>query len=246
MTDVSLRRDDPTPLHEQLTSHMRQQMATGTWPPHYKLRPEPELAAELGVSRGTLRRALHTLLQEGRLARVHGKGTFVLASGLEPPLAHELIGLSEAMGRQGLQYTTEVDVARVMEAGSRLRGLLDSGQEKVFELCRRRLVDDEVVAVLQNYVRCELVPGIVEHDYRTERLFAAIEQDHGSPVASARRTFEAQAADERLAALFSVPAGFPLLYLEQISYLADGSPVEYSDVWIRGDRMKLTALLRAR
>ncbi len=245
MTEAPLEKSGPVPLHEQLSAHMRRQMATGVWPPHYKLRPEPDLAAELGVSRGTLRRALQTLLAEGLLARVHGKGTFVLASGLEQPLAHELIGLSEALDRQGLSYSTQVDGADVDDPDPRVRGLLDSGAEKVFLLRRRRRVDDAVVAVLHNYVRCELVPTVVHQDYTSARLFAAIEQDHGTPVASARRTFEAQAADSHLASLFGIPAGFPLLYLEQISYLADGRPVEYSDVWIRGDKMKLTALLRA-
>ena len=40
-----------------------------------------------------------------------------------------------------------------------------------------------------------------------------------------------------------VPVGAPVLYLEQVTYLADGRQIEYSDVWIRGDRLKLTSLL---
>lgn len=240
----SLRRQDPIPVHEQVATHMREQMTTGVWPPHYKLRPEPDLAAELGVSRGTLRRALQTLVAEGRLARIHGKGTFVLASGPEPPLAHELIGLSEALDRHGSAYTTTVDAAGIVDPSPRIGGLLDSGHEKVFELRRHRNLEDTVVAVLVNYVRCEVVPGIDKYDYRTQRLFAAIEES-GRHVGSARRTFEAQAANDERAALFGVTTGFPLLYLEQISYLADGRPVEYSDVWLRGDQMKLTAWLVA-
>ncbi len=42
-----------------------------------KLPPEVELAAGLGVSRVTLRRALSELEYDGVLLRIHGKGTLV-------------------------------------------------------------------------------------------------------------------------------------------------------------------------
>lgn len=38
---------------------------------------EPRLAVELGVSKGTARRALNALLADGTLYSVLGKGTFV-------------------------------------------------------------------------------------------------------------------------------------------------------------------------
>lgn len=37
------------------------------------------LAADLGVSRGTLRRAVGALVRQGVLTQVHGRGTFVVA-----------------------------------------------------------------------------------------------------------------------------------------------------------------------
>lgn len=48
-----------------------------------KLPPEMELAAGLGVSRVTLRRALDELEYGGVLLRIHGKGTFVNPSALQ-------------------------------------------------------------------------------------------------------------------------------------------------------------------
>lgn len=45
-----------------------------------KLPPERELAAELGVNRGTLREALTRLQAQGLLARRQGAGTFVRKS----------------------------------------------------------------------------------------------------------------------------------------------------------------------
>ena len=38
-------------------------------------------------------------------------------------------------------------------------------------------------------------------------------------------------------------ANEPVLYLEQVSYLSDGEPLEYSDVWVRGDKLRITTVL---
>ena len=85
----------PATLHSRISAWLREQIASGVWPAHYRLKPEPELAAELGVSRGTLRRALSTLIAEGALVQVRGKGTFVTSTVVEPAIAQKLTSLSE-------------------------------------------------------------------------------------------------------------------------------------------------------
>jgi len=56
---------------------LRTRMQDGTYPVDSRLPNEPELAAELGVSRLTLRPVLAQLETENRLLRIKGKGTFV-------------------------------------------------------------------------------------------------------------------------------------------------------------------------
>jgi GntR family transcriptional regulator of arabinose operon len=67
------------PLHEEVTAWLLRQITSGRWPVHHKLLRETLLAAELGISRGTLRRAIGTLVQQGILSQVHGRGTYVAA-----------------------------------------------------------------------------------------------------------------------------------------------------------------------
>ncbi|WP_267882435.1 UTRA domain-containing protein [Streptomyces sp. NRRL F-5065] len=40
--------------------------------------------------------------------------------------------------------------------------------------------------------------------------------------------------------------GAPVQYLQQVTYLADDRPVEYSDVWIHSRRLGVTPLLLRR
>ncbi len=56
---------------------LRAYLAQAQLPDNGRLPPERELAAELGVSRAELRKALATLAAEGRLWRHVGKGTFL-------------------------------------------------------------------------------------------------------------------------------------------------------------------------
>lgn len=247
MVNAEVSRDAPQALHQQISRQLEHKITSGEWPAHYKLPAEPDLAQHLGVSRGTVRRALRTLVEQGHLTQVHGRGTFVLSTTIEQPIGQELMSLAEALDRQGLAFTTQVLSVEPISPPARLQALLNLAPgEKVLSLRRRRQVEGTVVAVLDNYVRYETQPELLDHDFATERLFAVIESAYQQPVGSAHRTFEAVAATPELAASLDVTSGTPLLYLEQITYLQDGRTVEYSNVWIRGDRLRLSSVLTHR
>ncbi|XTZ17782.1 GntR family transcriptional regulator [Micromonospora echinospora] len=246
-TTERLDRDAPAPLHAQVSEQIRTRIVSGDWPPHYRLRSEPELAADLGISRGTLRRALATLIRDGLLVQVRGRGTFVTSTAIEPSIAQKLNTLSEDFARQGVSYTTEVLSQRVIAAPPPLATLLDLDPgQSVLHLERLRSTTTGPVAWLVNYVRTDLAPGLDRADLADRSLFGLLENDHGLKITTGRRTFSATAATGRVADALGVPEGFPLLYLEQITYLYDGRAIEYSDVWIHSERMRVTSLLSRR
>ncbi|MBB2910738.1 GntR family transcriptional regulator [Streptosporangium becharense] len=235
------------PLHAQISEQVRARIATGEWPPHYRLPPEPDLAGAFGVSRGTLRRAMQTLLAEGLLVQIRGRGTFVTSAAIEPSIAQKLHSLSEDFAQQGIPFTTEVLDQRVVPAPRPVAALLDLPQDTpLFLLRRRRHTASGPVALFVNYVRVDVCPGIEEVDFSTETLFATIEGKYGLRIETGRRTFSAQAADGEVAAALGMAPGRPVLYLEQVTYLDDRRPVEYSDVWIDSDLLKVSSLLTRR
>jgi DNA-binding GntR family transcriptional regulator len=240
----SLDREAPVPLHSQVSEQMRARIVTGEWPPHYRLRSEPELATDLGISRGTLRRALSTLIKEGLLVQVRGRGTFVTSTTIEPAIAQKMTTLAEDFASRGVAVTTDVRAQEVISAPHAVAALLDlvPGQQ-VLRLERLRSTIDGPVALLVNYVRIDVCPGLERADLTTRSLFGLLEQDYRLKIGTGRRTFSATAAKDEVRAALGVPDAFPLLYLEQITYLKDGRPIEYSDVWIHSERMHVTSLL---
>jgi GntR family transcriptional regulator len=57
-------------------------------------------------------------------------------------------------------------------------------------------------------------------------------------IARGRRTLEAVAANAYEASLLQVEEGSPLMMLDSVSYLEDGTPIEYFHGVHRGDRSR--------
>ncbi|MEV7289357.1 GntR family transcriptional regulator [Streptomyces sp. NPDC093252] len=242
-----IKRDVPTAIHAQISEHIRLRIASGEWPAHYRLKSEPELADEFGVSRGTLRRALTTLIEEGLLRQVRGRGTFVTSTTIEPAIAQKLSTLSEDFASQGVVTTTSVRECSLIVPPQPVAALLDVGPGiRVLRLVRVRSTAEGPVALLFNFVRTDLAPGIEQTDFTTSSLFGVLEGTYGLKIATARRTFSAEAATPEVAEALALTGGAPVQYLQQVTYLADDRPVEYSDVWIHSGRLRVTSLLLRR
>ncbi len=247
MNGPDLNRDAAVPLHTRISDWIRGRIASGEWPSNYRLHTEPELAGQWGVSRGTLRRALSTLIAEGLLRQIKGRGTFVTSTLIEPAIAQKLSSLSEDFASQGLDVATTVLTCELILAARPIASLLEvtSGQP-VLRLRRVRSTRHGALALLDNFVRTDLAPGIEAVDYSTNSLFGTLENKYGLTIGSGRRTFTAERATPDVAIHLGLAVGDPVQYLEQVTYLTDGRPVEYSDVWINSSLLRVTSLLSRR
>lgn len=70
----------PSPLVEQATQRLREQIAGGHWPIGSRLPGETTLAKELGIGRSTVREALRSLAGAGLVKARQGAGVFVIAT----------------------------------------------------------------------------------------------------------------------------------------------------------------------
>src|SRR5258705_2733842 len=153
MSPAELNRTTPTPIYLQLEGLLRRQVDSGEWPPHLKLPAEVELARAMQVSRTTLRRAIKALTAQGKLLRVHGRGTFVASPLLEQPLAGSLVAFSEELSQRGIAFETRLISQSLMAPPARVASLLSLAPgERVFALRRVRLICDEPIIHFENYV----------------------------------------------------------------------------------------------
>ena len=70
-------RSSPVPIHFQVRKLLEHQIETGRWLQGAALPSELELGEYYGVSRATVRQALHSLEQQGLITKKKGRGSFV-------------------------------------------------------------------------------------------------------------------------------------------------------------------------
>jgi DNA-binding GntR family transcriptional regulator len=238
-------RFSPVPIYQQIQNWMREQILSGRWVEHYQLKAEDELAVDLGINRGTLRNAIKTLIDEGLLVRIHGKGTFVTRRMLDQPLAQNLTTFSEGLISKNIPFTTLVLEQAVITAPADIAASLNlDPADEVFFLKRVRLVDEKPVIFLLNYGVHRYCPGIETADFGSRRLFDVMERDYHLSLAWGRRAFEAHAAHDEAASALRIAVGAPVMYATQVTYSTQDVPLEASIMWFPGESFRLSAQVR--
>ncbi|TDC73765.1 FadR/GntR family transcriptional regulator [Streptomyces hainanensis] len=77
---MSLSAPRRSALADQVINQLRQQITAGEWPVGSRIPTEPELVAQLGVARNTVREAIRALAHNGLLDIRQGSGTYVAAT----------------------------------------------------------------------------------------------------------------------------------------------------------------------
>jgi len=247
MTELALDLDgmlkrDGGPLYLRLQSMIRGAIEAGRLSPNASLPAERELAASLGISRVTVRKAIQGLVAEGVLRQRRGSGTFVASEGrrFELPVSR-LSSFTEDMKSRGLVPTAKWLLRQVgmpTTAEAMLLGLTPA--ERVTRLHRLRLADGEAMAVERSLLPARLLP---EPERLEGSLYDALDAAGLRPVRAVQRLY-AENVDEGDARLLGTDAGRAILAIERIAYLADGRIVEFTRSHYRGDAYDFVAELK--
>lgn len=85
------RLSERLPAHRRIATALTEAIEQGRYGPGARLPAETDLAAELGVSRGTLRQALRALRDDGLIEAVPGRGNFVTHGSPNRPEARRRV-----------------------------------------------------------------------------------------------------------------------------------------------------------
>jgi DNA-binding GntR family transcriptional regulator len=234
----------PIPLYVKVRDWIKQQIKAGTWKANEKITAEAELSIQLGISRGTLKQAISHLIEEGLLIQIHGKGTFVVGNQMEHPLAEKLISIAEVLIENQQEFVTRFLGIHLIPAGEFAKALKVNTEEKIYKLQRIRYIEEIPVVYLENYLPERLFPNLEKYDFEKRSLFAIIEDEYKLNIATGKRSFMAKGVDDEIGLLLELAHGTPVTLLEQHIYDEKDMPLEYSTVWIRNDRIKLTSTLK--
>ena len=225
----------PVPYHLQvyqaLESIIQNDLISGD-----RLPGEPKLCEHFGVSRTVIRQAMDHLLRDGRIVRIMGKGTFVAESKIHEGIVAQLTGFYEDMVEKGYTPVSQVLKLEELPAASRVARRLGLGVgASVIELRRLRFVDDMPIQIVSSFLPYALCPNILEADFVHGSLYAYLSDAYGLRIHKGTRTIEAVLATAEEAQLLSIATGSPLILLDSVSYLRDGTALEYYRAVHRSD-----------
>lgn len=215
---------------------LRDRISNGDWVPGTMIPGETTLAAEHGVSRVTVRRAMATLQDEGLVERRRGAGTYVADKGERPPLVADFsdaLAHLLAMGRETeLKLLTFGYVTPASTLAEALR--LPAG-ERVQRATRVRFIDGEPFSYLITHVPERIGETYSEGELASRPLLALLERS-GVKVERAIQDIGAVLATPEIAAALGVGTGAALLSLTRTVYDRQGRGVEHLQALYRPDR----------
>lgn len=224
-------KTDRRPLHIQARQHLLTLIEEGIYQPGQQLPSESDLAAQLGISRPTLREALFNLEQEGVIVRKHGVGTFValaydrrVQGGLER--LESVLALAE---RQGLSTQMLRPSVNRVPADAAVAEKLTLEPKAPLTCVRRTIaVDGRPAVYLVDYASTAVLPPESLDDTFTGSVLDLLVRRNNIRVREALAEITAVNADASLAEHLAVDLGRALLLLSETVFTEELTPVEFS------------------
>jgi GntR family transcriptional regulator len=217
-------------LADRLRDELLEEMTNSQWRPGTKLPTEGELATRFGVSRATVREAVTSLVEAGYITRRHGSGSYVaerrrMPHGLDSTLSY-LAMIESAGAHAGMRV-----LDAVFEPCSKLDSPLQLSEgDTVLAVERVRTADDQPVIYSRDRIPARILSDDLDLQNLHPSLFGLL-RSSGHAADHATATLRAVASTSRTAKVLGVRRGKPLLYIEEIDYDRDGTPVMVSREW---------------
>ena len=213
------------PLYVQVRNLLAQRIASGVWPPGSMLPNELELARELGVSSGTVRKALDKLESDRLVVRRQGRGTSVVdqASG---EVATRFSNIRDGQGRRILGDMELLAQARAQPTEVEQERLQLNAGDAVLRTTRLRRYKGRVFMHEEVSLAVGRFPGLDDGAAGNYRI-SALAQRHGIHLAKASERVSLEEATPQTARQLEVEAPSRLLKLDRVVYASAGDPVEW-------------------
>lgn len=242
-----IRKDCAKPIYVQVIEYLSDNISSGRWRESDRIPSEIELTETLGVSRGSVKKAISKLVDDGMLEQIQGKGTYVKARDISFPLAEGLISFSESLKEQGIEFTTKIISSEERVAEEEIASNLNVPVGSPYlRLERVRLVKGEPIMYIENNINSSLAPGLLEADFVNESLFSILERLTKRRVAYSKTSFVANAADAQRSKHLGVDLKSPLLQQVQTVYLDNDKAIEHARVWLKSSRFYLGTIFQRR
>jgi GntR family transcriptional regulator len=215
------------PLYLQIIELLVTKISNGEWLPGDIIPSEINLAKELEVSQGTVRKAITELVENNVLTRKQGRGTFVSYHDNDRALFH-FFHINNDNGDRVLPDSEVLHCRRRKASKSETVKLNLSTGDEVIKIERVRKISSK-----PTIIETIVLPSSPFNDLDKDQscnlpnmLYELYEKQFGITIHSAEEQLRAIKANKQDAEILGLEKGSPLLAIERVALTLDKTPVE--------------------
>ena len=214
-------------LYMQIKDLLTARLGKREWLPGSIIPSEINLAQELGVSQGTVRKAITELVENNVLTRKQGRGTFVANHDPDRALFH-FFHVADNKGHKVLPDSRVLQCHRKPASRVEASKLQLAAGTNIIRIERVRNFSAKPTMV--ETITLPAKPfgdlGREGNDDLPNTLYELYEKQYGITIHSADEQLRAVAASRHDAKILKLEVGMPLLEIERVALTLDRTPVE--------------------
>ncbi len=216
------------PLYRVVKRSLLNAIESGSCPPGETLPSETEIAGAMGVSIGTLRRAVDELAAEHILVRRQGRGTFVATHSTDRFL-FQFFHVERADGLREAPLVDLVSFERLRADDEPAEALQLRIGDPVIQIENRLRLQGSAVIYDRLTLPSTLFKGLTEKRFRERpgTIYQLYQSDFGISVLRARERARATSADRNAVRVLSLPLGQPVMQVRRTALTFGDRPVEH-------------------
>lgn len=219
------------PPHKQIQNDIVNDIIRGVYEKGAMIPNQEHFSRKYGVSRATVRKATDALIENGILAAVKGKGTFVCEYG---PNTHQIFGSTLAKEAQVVRNRVRSNTLEIRDTvadevvAKRLGIHLGSA---VVYIERVRLLNGRPLALQTSYLNKACIGDLVltRETLNTGSLFRLLEEHCGLVPEYEDEEIRAIECPKRVAAFLQMEPQAPVVLIFRTVYTAAGQVMEYCE-----------------
>jgi GntR family transcriptional regulator len=213
------------PLYAQVRDRLVRRLIDGVWQPGQMIASEMELAREIGVSQGTIRKALDSMTAENLLVRHQGRGTYV-AEPEESRILFRYFRLVSDNGERTFPSSTILQLRREQATPEESAALAVNPKSNVWRFERVRKIDEKPILVETISLPLSRFAGFDKVDHVPNNVYRLYSERWGLTIARAIEQLKAIPASPEDARTLGCKAGAPLLGIFRVAHDLEDKPVE--------------------
>ncbi len=213
------------PLYAQVRERLMRRLVDGAWPPGMLLPSEMELARQLNVSQGTVRKALDSMTADNLLLRRQGRGTYV-AEPEESRILFQFFRLSPDVGTASFPDSQVLSTGSAKPTPAELKALQLTNSDDIIRIERIRSLSGRPILIETITLPTNRFPDFDHLSIIPNNVYRLYSERWGITIGSAEERLKAISASARDATKLGCDKGEPLLLISRVARDLENRPVE--------------------